>query len=265
MEARIFGSVADEGAVSSRVQVRVRLLEKGPRWQQFSMKMGSAGAYIWYFASVASDKRRWWKTPPGKANQPPGVPNPEGHLPAGTKFEMQVSVMRQLRPEDQQLWNSALEACLRFGGVGMRLTRGMGAWLCESFPTTLGEAQSAARRLLDPSGITVRFRNVTFTDWEEAIFDAEKWLKNDFRKENNAEKRPESPLGGVRNKPRFRQTSAVYFRPLLLADGRFGLMIFEVPHERVLSQNARTSRPLLENRSFEGNPPEGEMRESRWR
>ncbi len=254
MEGRLFGSVAENKAGASIVMLRTRLIQQGIPWPPFPMKMGTDGAYIWYFASVASDKKRWWKTPPGKGNQPPGSLNPLGHLPPGSRFELQITLRKALPQKEEALWQDTLEATLRFGGVGMRSTRGMGAWYCESYSPDLAETMAAAKRLLEPRGFVVRFRDTAFRRWEDAVFDAEKWLKSDLRKEFNANRRPESPLGGIRDNPKFRQTSAVYLRPIVVKAG-YGLLIFEAPHIRVLAPEARTTQPVLSTRTFSGAPP----------
>jgi len=262
MEGRLFGSVAENETGASMVMLRTRLIQRGSPWQPFPMKMGTDGAYIWYFASVASDKKRWWKTPPGKGNQPPGSFNPAGHLPPGTRFELQVALRRQLPSTEQELWQDTLEATLRFGGMGMRLTRGMGAWDCGGYSRDLALTKAAANRLLEKHGFTVRFREAAFTRWQDVVFDAEKWLRDDLRKEFNANRRPESPLGGIRDNPKFRQTSAVYLRPIVV-EGGYGLLLFEAPHERILTREARTSRPILSTRTFAGAPPASPPRRGR--
>jgi hypothetical protein len=60
-EMAVFGGTAREEGVASAVQVRTTLIQRGPDWSPLSMSPGQPGAYIWYFASVASGKKRWWK------------------------------------------------------------------------------------------------------------------------------------------------------------------------------------------------------------
>src|SRR5664280_1027452 len=60
-EGDVFGATARDEGCASLLQVRTRLIQRGPDWKPFRMSPGQPGAYIWFFASVASDKKRWWK------------------------------------------------------------------------------------------------------------------------------------------------------------------------------------------------------------
>lgn len=250
-ETAVFGGVHGKVSASSII-LRICDVTRGPQWAPFTMKMGSPGAYIWYFTSVAGDKKRWWQTPPNQERA--GVVNPDGHLPPGTTFHLDFAWRRNPGEQLKAAFDKALEAWCRFGAIGMRATRGMGAVRCETFDGALENYKQAASRIMNQSEFAVRWAEKSSDKWEQVIFDAEKWLKNDLRKQYNA-KKCDSPLG--RDNPR--QTSAVYFRPVK-ADDKYVLLVFEAPHEKVLSQNSRTDQPVISKRAFAGNPPEGQVR-----
>ncbi len=244
-EAQIFGGVHG-GATASAVRLRVGNVLKGPAWDMFPMRINTPCSYIWYFASVADHGKRWW------LNGQKGKSNPDGHLPPGTTFDLQFACCPSMEESKRTRFMMALEAFCRFGGFGLRLTRGMGAIACNThFSGNLASFQKSAV-ILEDSGFTVRWRDQIFRSWQAAISDAEKWLKNDLRKEFNAKKQRSSPLGS--DSPR--QTSAVYFRPIRIDEG-YALLIFEAPHAMVLSPASRRDSPAIEKRSFTGVAPVG--------
>ena len=220
------------------------------------MKMGTPGGYIWYYASVASDKRRWYKQAPQRSGSP-GIINNEGHLPPGTAFTLNLVWRRTLDAGLEDQFRLALEAFLRFGAIGMRATRAAGAFICKEFAFADANEIDFEKRLKS-SGFEIKRRAETWNDWRDAVFDAEGWLKNKLRKENSAGKNGgnQTPLGS--SSPR--QTSAVYLRPLKFRDGRFGLVIFEAPHIRVLGRPSRRDPPAIRNLDPSKRPPEVERR-----
>lgn len=255
-EGAVFGTVADDEGRASSLQVRARLVQRGPDWKPLRMSIGQPGTYVWYFASVASDKKRWWKQAPGQRDQPPGIYNPKGNLPPQTRFQIHLRKLRTICDTPaEDLLHAAVRSLLRFGGVGMRLTRGMGAWQCAELDHSTGAIEADAAEIIR-RGFEVNFGNRGFATAQDAILDAEKWLKNDLRKEFNANKRPASPLGGIRKSPSLRQTSAVYLRPI--REGHtYTMLYFEAPHSRVLGDESRrgVTSPVLQGRHLQGTPP----------
>ena len=158
----------------------------------------------------------------------------------------------------------AVRSLLRFGGVGMRLTRGMGAWECAEL-THVSQAIRMDADEITRRGFEVKFGNGGFATAQAAILDGEKWLKNDLRKEFNANKRPASPLGGIRKSPSLRQTSAVYLRPICEEDA-FRMLFFEAPHSRVLGDESRKAAisPVIQGRCLNGTPPVPPPARRRW-
>jgi len=234
-ETAVFGGVHGR-AVTSKVWLRVSDVQHGPEIDLPKMRIGTSGAYIWYFAAVSGDKKRWWNTPPRKGQR--GVVNPDGHLPPGTTFKLHIGFRKELTQNERNLFDHTLECFLRFGGIGMRLTRAMGALSCTKFNVSLQDFKHRADVLLKGKGFRVQWEKIYSDDWRQPVFEAETRLK-EFRESHKAG-RP-SPLGG--SSPR--QTSAVYFRPVKLNDGTYTLLIFEAPHERVLAPPSRRAGHIL--------------------
>ncbi len=130
----------------------------------------------------------------------------------------------------------------------MRATRGMGALHAEDSPRSLSEI----RTLISNRGFIIKTRSVK--NWENGIFEAERYLKEDLRKIYGAGQKGNkpSPLGSAIPP----QTSAVRFRPI--KDGTEWLLAaFEAPHSKVLGSASRktASSPILKNIDFTRPPP----------
>jgi CRISPR-associated protein Cmr1 len=222
-EKRVFGGVHDraeckeKGAMKSQVTIRVSGVQNGPGAEiPFSMNPNTEGAYIWYYASVSGDKKRWWQ------NGRRGDQNPEGHLAVGTKFILSVHLDEGIRPADFRQFKTALECFLRFGGLGMRLTRGMGAVFCPKFSGDFEVNKKVSEELLHSAGFDVYWHAPEHSSWVDGIIQAEQELKG-LRSECSSN----SPSRLGSSKPR--QTSAVYFRVVKLGAGVFRLLRFEAP------------------------------------
>lgn len=258
-EMALFGGIAGENGRSSTLQIRTALIQRGPDWKPPKMSPGQPAAYIWYFASVANDKKRWWKQPPARSAD--GVFNSNGNIPPESTFQLQLRRLRTIEGEDlQQLLTLSVRSCLRFGGIGMRLTRGMGAWECRELDHSTAGIKKDADAIVQRH-FKVCFGNGNFRSGIDAILDGEKWLQHDLRKQFNANRRPASPLGGIWKEPQLRQTSAVYLRPIHENNG-YTMFFFEAPHERVLCDEARRgiTGPVLQGRLLSGPPPAGQPR-----
>jgi CRISPR type III-B/RAMP module RAMP protein Cmr1 len=255
-EAQVFGSAAGEGGMASRIQIRVRVIKKGPPWQGLSMKMGSDGAYIWYFAHAANEKKRMWITPPDSRRHIRGALNPYGHFPPGTLIELQITELR--RSEDvisARLFELTKKSFLRFGGIGMRLTRGMGVWECEGVDHSSSAVDSDLGEI-EGRGFEARRGSGNFGSALEAIFHGEKWLKH-LRTKDQKElsSKNHTAMGWIdENSSGKRQTSAVYFRPIREGD-KYTMLYFEAPHHRVLGEESRRQCPVLRGLDLSANPP----------
>jgi len=251
-EAGVFGSTSGDEGNSSPLVVRVSEFKRGTTWQPFSMKMGTPGAYLWYYASVSSEKKRWYNQPPQKNGITPIV-NELGHIPPGSTFTLSILWRRAIPEKLMTQFQFALCAFLHVGSIGLRASRGMGAFLCAEYQFSQ-EFNEGLIREIQKQGFEIKPRKKVWNKWEEAVFDAESWLKGVLRRENSAGKNGgnQTPLGS--SSPR--QTSAIYLRPLKLSTGKYSLLLFEAPHLRVLNKESRRSTPVLRNLNLDNDPPE---------
>lgn len=213
-------------------------------------------SYLWHWAAVSSDERRLWST-----GRKAGVPNLKGAIPPGTSFTLRFRWRRTLSPDVERVWNLAFACFIAFGAVGLRASRGMGSWHCNSAPPP----DALAARLKE-LGFTVQISDRRFDDWKSAANYLAKWLKYDLRKTH--------PVGGdkagARQPPLVknqnpsalgsadpRQASAVHFRVLRDSSGKFVPLAFEAPHDRILGEMTKRRNPprVLKATTLRGTPP----------
>lgn len=233
-EQEIFGGIAGEEGESSAFVVRIVEFTRGRPWRPPKVEPNAPEAYVWYYASIS-----------GKHKGPPGAGprwSEQGNLPPGTRVRLQFVWRRQLPPDSQQRFEDALKAFLALGAIGMRVTRGVGAFTCLECPLT-PQALVQIEALLTRHKFGFLVYRKDLNSWTEAIRVAGETLKERLRPEFPAGKQGDrlSPLGS--SKPR--QTSAIYMRPVLAADGKFALCIFEAPADRVLGRESRRGAPAL--------------------
>lgn len=232
-EAAVFGAVVGEVAGGSAIQIRARVLQDGKPWPPPHIDPMSNNAYVWYFASVSGKKPGQHGTGPRWTTQ--------GNLPPGTRFEIQVRRLRPIPRDPAQLLQDALESFLLLGGLGLRVTRGLGAVICRERPST-DQALEACRLRLTSRGFNwvLTHPNLGKT-WESTVNAAGTVLRQQLRPAFPAGKNGDktSPLGS--SKPR--QTSAVYLRPLRRPDESHSLLVFEAPAVRVLGPRSRGGAP----------------------
>ncbi|TAE90913.1 MAG: hypothetical protein EAZ81_08365 [Verrucomicrobia bacterium] len=232
-------AAGEEGSGASALKVRVANFRKGPAWNMPTINPNQAENYVWHFASVSGTTAkgqtgpRWTK---------------DGAVPPQSTFTLQLSWTRAVTPAQKILFDESLHAFLALGTIGLRATRGLGAFVCVA-----AKPLELQIPLLREKGIVIRERTEpsTFRDYLSALKDYSAWFRYDFRKKWKAE-RP-SPLGT--STPR--QASALRFRPIKLPDGQFTWLAYEVPHSRVLGPAARATAntPLLDDYTFDGSPP----------
>lgn len=228
-EGDVFGTVAGTKGKSSAIVVRVANLERGPDWQPPQLGHNTRFGYIWYFATVAGNRKRWCA---------------EGNLPPGSRFELKIIHRRPLSESNAKLLRNSVDAFLCFGALGMRSRRGMGAFRCVNVGFGADRLDEAEQHLLT-SRFAVKRYPFSFGDsnYEQAMIEAENRLK-DMRKSvgSGRDKKPNpSALGTAQP----RQASAVLFRPVRSPDGHYELFLIEAPLDRVLSKGPQT--PLLQN------------------
>ena len=234
------GEARKDSARASAVAVRICGVRHAEAWRPFRVDPNSPESYIWHFASVSADKKRWWNKPSGRRGDP-GIPNPDGNVPPGSTFGLDTSIRRGgLPPALVARLDEAVEAFLRFGCIGMRATRGLGAVRCEEFDGGEAGYREAAERLLAKHGFAVKWRG-TAPGWRACLAYAGDVLKNQLRAGCKATQNRHSPLGNANP----RHASAVYLRPVRMAGDVYRLLVFEAPHERVLPREARRQQALI--------------------
>jgi len=224
-ESAVFGCVAgDENSTSSRIRITVSDFKKGPAWPLPILDQNSPQNYTWHFAAASGKP----------TNAGPKITGPrwqqQGAIPPQSTFRLAITIIRPLKTDQEERLRLAVEAFLAFGTIGLRSTRGLGAFSCsQSRPW---------KELIEPlekAGFFIALRQApdSFPNWESALRDWSSWLRYKFRKEYKAERF--SALGGI--VPR-RQASAVRFRPITLPTGQFTWLALEAPHDRTLGQKA---------------------------
>lgn len=241
-EAAVFGSVAGNDGTASSVRIAISDYKSGPVWVPPAVDQNTPQSYTWHFARESGKSPNSGRTASGPRWQAKGA------VPPFTCFTLIVTQMRQLSPARRKLFDFSLSAFLCFGTIGLRATRGLGAFTCK-------EAKPW-RDLLEPLvqagfGIALRQQPETFSSWELALKDWSAWLRYNLRAPQNGGVKADtfSALGGIT--PR-RQASAIRFRPIKLSPVQFTWLALEAPHGRVLGQ--KTSL-MLSPTLFEGPAP----------
>lgn len=226
LENEIFGGIAGGEGNASSVVVRVQEVRRGVAWRPPKIDPNADEAYVWYYASVSGKQ-------PGKSGAGPRWTE-QGNLPPGTKIQLDLFWRRNLSDEARQRFDEALSVFLALGAVGMRVTRGLGAFAC-------GEQQLTEQKMRQIKEIFAKRRfgldlyKEGMNLWTDAIREAGTILKHKLRAKFSAGKNGDktSPLGS--SKPR--QTSALFLRPARRMDNKFSLYLFEAP--AVLKEGTR--------------------------
>ncbi len=245
-EALIFGSAAGDSGNGSRLRITVSDVKPTALRSLPGFSPNDAESYVWHYARVSGTTVRGASGPRWQS---------QGALPVGTTFKMHVTSLRELR-DLRPDFEEALCAFLTFGTLGLRATRGLGAFHC-SQATDFQKVISSLER----KSFTIRQRTDPddFPDYSSALKDWASWLRYKLRKNPNKAERP-SPLGG--SAPR--QASAVHFRPIRTTNNRFTWLAFEAPAGRVLGTASRRNAPLLASYTFAGPRPTQEPRPQRY-
>ncbi len=239
-ERAIFGTAAGDRGVSSSLTVRCRLLDVRP-WRLPQFNPNDVESYVYYFASVSGTTTKGAKGPRWAAG---------AMLGPGTRIQVEFLQRRPLESRLQTALDQTVEAFLAIGSIGLRATRGLGAFHATDSASQKSVVPSEAllNRLRSAKFATER-RPGSYTD-DVAVAKAIGSLVKGTRTQQNwkAGKTP-SPLGD--SSPR--QTSAIVFRPIRSEDGRgLRLFVFEAPHDRILGPSSRRSTPSVGKPSPEG-------------
>ena len=218
-ERIVFGGVAGDAAASTLI-VRVSLIKKGDTWSPPRIDPNSPESYVWYYASVSG------KAPgSGSSNLGPRWTN-QGATPPYTTFCLQLLQKRPLSEALQVQLDRAVKCFLQLGSIGLRATRGLGAFHCIQTPF-----DPAILTEITKQGFKCELRTDKLSSTEQIASEVGGLLKGTRKAQNMNAKGP-SPFGS--SSPR--QTSAIYFRPVrpTSSDKTCQLVVFEAPHNRVL-------------------------------
>lgn len=231
-EAEIFGSAAGDSGIGSAVRVEVRNFKSGAPWTPPDVDQNSAQSYTWHYARESGKPANSGRKTAGPRWQPKGA------IPPHSRFDLVITWVRAPREEQRVAFDTALQSFLCFGTIGLRATRGLGAFHCDNAPSWREQAVVVERAGF---GVAIRQSPAEFPTWELALKDWSAWLRYNLRAPGNGGVKAEkfSALGGITP---VRQASAVRFRAVKLGPGRFGWLALEAPHARVLS--SRTSEIL---------------------
>ena len=113
-EASVFGGVHG-GAQASKAVVRVEAVQIN-RGETIRAPQGTPRGYLYYFATVSGNKDGVHRTE-------------QGHYVApDSSFRLKVFLRQELAEEDEALLLLAIDAFLALGSLGLRATRGCGAF-----------------------------------------------------------------------------------------------------------------------------------------
>jgi hypothetical protein len=218
-ENAVFGGVAGNALASSLI-IRIGDLKPGPVWTPPHIDPNSPDSYVWHFASVSG------KAPgSGRSSLGPRWTS-AGATPAKTTFTVHILQRRPLAAALQSRFELALRCFLQLGAIGLRATRGLGAFICHEQPFT-----SSILTEIQAYGFASEHRTTPLATIDNIAREIGGLLKGTRKAENMKAERP-SPFGS--SSPR--QTSAIYFRPVRssVQAKDCQLVIFEAPHARVL-------------------------------
>lgn len=229
-EAEVFGGAKGDDMRSSSMILRVRADGSSAKWHPIEFGGTSNTGYLIYFARASAEGARW---------------NPDGALPQGSSFELQLLWRRSLTAESGELFQLALDCFLLLGSFGLRSTRGLGCFSCVERPYSAAALEDLARRIkLKAPNLILQLG--PFSGDESQLLEALGAQLRGLRREDPAMKKGRnhpSPLGS--SDPR--QTSAVYLRPVKEPSGKLRIVVFEAPADRVLGIPSRVGAPKLRN------------------
>lgn len=193
-EVGVFGGVHG-GAAASSISLRVREMSivKG---ESLEFKPMSDMGYLYYFAKVSGNNSGVHRTAAG------------AYVGVGSSFVLEVLERRVLTENQRGLLKDALAYFLRYGALGLRSTRGCGAFVADPVPE-LPEREDICVGCVSKE---------TFSTGLKCQQELGRFLRA-LRGENNISGKRESALGYSLG--RARASSALRLRPVRLENGKF--------------------------------------------
>jgi CRISPR type III-B/RAMP module RAMP protein Cmr1 len=232
-EMDVFGGVAGTASASSLI-IRVSSVTPAAQWTPPTFTPNDTSSYVWHFAKVSGKKPGSGPKESGPRWQSSGV------ISSKSKFRIEILQRRQIAESLQARLDLAIEAFLQLGAMGLRATRGLGSFSCSEKPF-----DHSILRKIQAAGFKYEFKKESLAN-PDAIAGKIGSLVKGTRKAMNMKHDKPSPFGS--SSPR--QTSAIYFRPVKNAGSSdFSLVVFEAPHDRVLSNISWKQTVLGQNPS----------------
>lgn len=234
-ETQLFGGLGAKNAVgkptAACLALNIRDVTPGPVWSGFTnLKRARTQDPLGFTAYTLKASGNGIR-----------VSSPEGHLPPGTTFTLQLLKRYPIPAPLETRFALAWKSFLLFGGIGYRSTRGYGSF----------SVSSHSRRDYESVLSTLATLGFSYSNLEpaksvdEALIMMDRWIKarrskTKFGGDGIAAKTP-NPLGSADNP---RQASGIHFRVLRTTDQPgYALLAFAPPPGRVLNQSCRIPTP----------------------
>lgn len=220
-ETEVFGGVHD-GTTRSRVIVRTEVVQRGGDWELPTFSPNDPSSYVWHFAKESGKGKRWASA---------------GVLSPGTRWRL--SILQ--RGACSQKFEEALKCFLVFGSLGLRATRGLGAFVLRN---PIDCSVDDVKGIIQRAGFKVEEKEISKASFAETIGSFVKGTreKQSWRNDSKNHRETPSPMG-TSSSPR--QTSAIRFRPVEMDDGHWRLVVFSPPYERVLGEVSRIGKAIV--------------------
>ncbi len=221
-ESALFGGIHGDTPNASVLVVRVSTVKKPTeKWEPPRFSPNDPESYVWYYASASANGTRW---------------KSEAAMPPRTEFKLHIVFRRTLNPALKRRLDDALHCFLALGAIGLRVTRGLGAFTCNEYP--YDQNRDAIRAILAAADFKIEHTPGDFADVNAIVREIGTLLKGTRKNLQMPAKSP-SPFG---SSARPRQTSAIYFRPVMTVNNRLALVVFEASPNRILDLRSRKSR-----------------------
>jgi len=230
-ERDVFGGIGS--ATASRLIIRTLKLTDGPKWDPPRVDPNATASYVWYFASVSGKEPRQRGTGPRW--------QPSAALAPGSRFRLDIIQRIRLIDSVQAMLDQSIDCFLSFGSLGLRVTRGLGAFNCIERPLDT-QRFNYLKQVLSAAGFCLEHSSEPSLHDVASIARRIGSLVKGTRKAKNLKAERPSPFGG--SQPR--QTSAIIFRPFRPAGkDHFELLVLEAPHNKILGPPSRTPEPIV--------------------
>lgn len=206
-EANVFGGVQG-GARKSKVVVRTEMVK--PVHKQFDAPRPLSDlGYLYYFAMVSGERK--------------GIRvESSAYYAEGSQFSIQVSANGLDVELSAKFWQ-AVECFIRLGALGLRATRGCGAFVETASSGTQSEFVEWANAFPQKVGKVVLVSDVVFTSVRKTQEALGGYLRQ-FRSENHLSGKRETAIGySLGNK---RMASALKLRPVKVKEGYLAVVFY---------------------------------------